>query len=550
MLPIYGQYLPKDGAKLNYNQIYFEYPYNEKAASYTLYLALDTTKNKTEFKQCLLGNFNDRTPATRVSDLEFGKKYKWYVETILKSGEKLTSDVHFFSILTTTYNDTLLFKRKINYNQTDKIKEGVIWCDFSHCAFDRNGKVVWFIPTEIMDYNEKRRIRDFKFQKDGTLTFIKNPDAIHATLGIEQIWKAPLGGPNNYVYRDGYHHNFEKRPNGNYMALAYDYAELEKTDQNDTLTNRVELVNLIEFNVKGEIVWIWEMRNDFPFDILAIPKDNEGRAIINAHCNAFSVDKENKNVYIGFRDISRVIKINKATKKITASYGKKLNHADSLVCETDLFSFPHNATVLDNDDIMVLNNNDSRNGKISSVEIFEQPANFKEKIKSKWSFKFNFDSLNSGKSFKLGNIKILDNGHLLINQGSNNRIVEITKDKEILWDMMIYRKDSALNKWIDFGCYKIDFSSSLYPYYYSLGVSKKSEKKISVTIFNEGDYSDNFKCELVDENKKIKFSVTKTAEVKSKNELSLDFGIEPSKKYTLRIKSLESGIVKEVTLNH
>jgi hypothetical protein len=41
------------------------------------------------------------------------------------------------------------------------------------------------------------------------------------------------------------------------MVLAYDYAELEKTDQNDTLTNRVELVNLIEFNVKGEIVWIW-----------------------------------------------------------------------------------------------------------------------------------------------------------------------------------------------------------------------------------------------------------------------------------------------------
>jgi hypothetical protein len=197
---------------------------------------------------------------------------------------------------------------------------------------------------------------------------------------------------------------------------------------------------------------------------------------------------------------------------------------------------------------MVLNNNDSRNGKISSVEIFEQPANLKEKIKSKWSFKFNFDSLNSGKSFKLGNVKILDNGHLLINQGSNNRIVEITKDQEILWDMMIYRKDSALNKWVDFGCYKIDFSSSLYPYYYSIGVSQITEKKISITIFNEGDYADNYKCELLDENKKTKFSVNKTSEVKSKSELTIDFGVEPSKKYTLRIKSLESGIVKELPL--
>jgi hypothetical protein len=83
ILPLHGQYLPKDGAKLNYNQIYFEYPYHPQASNYKLYLATDSVSSKINFK-----TYIDNTPATRVSGLEFGQNYKWYVETTLKSGEK------------------------------------------------------------------------------------------------------------------------------------------------------------------------------------------------------------------------------------------------------------------------------------------------------------------------------------------------------------------------------------------------------------------------------------------------------------------------------
>ena len=453
-----------------------------------------------------------------------------------------------FSSLNTHYTDTNEFKRKINYNKKDKIKEGIIWCDFSHCAFDRNGNVVWFIPTEIMDYNEKRRIRDFKFQKDGTITFIKNPEALHTTMDIKTIWKAPLVGENNYPYRDGYHHNFEKMPNGNYIALAYDYVELEKADKIDTLTNRVELANIVEFNNRGEIVWLWEMRNHFPLDVLEIPKDADGRAIINAHCNALSVDKENKYIYLGFRDISRVIKIEKSTKNIVASFGKKLNKADSTVFETDIFNFPHNAAVLKNNDIMILNNNDSRNGKISSVEIFKQPKKITDKIKSSWSFKFNFDSLNSGKSFKLGNVKILDNGHFLINQGSNNRIVEITKNKEVLWDMMIYRKDSTLKKWVDFGSYKIDYSSSLYPFYFSIATDKTLNKKSYLVIFNEGDYNDSYEFEITDvsSDKILTKGIIKSLKFGEKRKYS--FLHQPNSNYLIKVISINSRKTKFIKM--
>ena len=524
----------------------FEYHYHENAIFYTLYLAFDSTQAQSDFKNYLINTYNDKTPATRIDELQFGKKYKWYVETNLKSGEKIKSDIHFFSTLQTKYNDTLLYKRKINYNKKEKIKDGLIWCDFSHCAFDRNGKLVWFMFDNI-DFTESNRVRDIKFQKDGTITFIKNPFALHTGIDIKEIWKAPMKGENIEKFKDGYHHNFERQLNGNYMALAYDYVDLEKADKNDTLTNRVELVNLIEFDQKGEIVWIWEMRNNFPLDILAIPKDKLGRGIINAHCNAFSVDKDNKYVYIGYRDISRVIKIEKATKKIVASYGKKLNDADTLVNETDIFRFPHNATILGNNDIMILNNNDSRNGKISSVEIFKQPKTLNEKIESLWSFKFDFDSLNSGKSFKLGNVKIMDDGHYLINQGSNNRIVEINKNKEILWDMMIYRKDSALNKWVDFGPYKIDFSSSLYPFYFSLGNGKISENKSFFVIFNEGDYEDSYEFEIINfDDKLLDKGVIKS--VKIGEERKCFFNSQPNSNIRIKITSKNSGKIKFINM--
>ncbi|MCD6018430.1 MAG: hypothetical protein K0S53_1551 [Bacteroidetes bacterium] len=527
----------------------FEYPHNENAVSYSLYLAIDSASDKTNFKSCLYHVYTDKTPATRVSRLPLGKDYKWYIEMQLKTGEKINSSIHYFSILSTRYNDTLYYKRKINYNKRDKIQDGIIWCDFTHCAFDREGNLVWFMPTTNIEYVETNRIRDLRFQPDGTITFIKNPFAIHTTMDVKEIWKAPNSGPNVEKFKDGYHHGFEKLKNGNYMVLAYDYVELEKANKNDTVSNKVELVNLIEFNPKGEITWIWQMRDHFPLDILAIPKMASGREIINAHCNAFSIDKENKFIYIGYRDISRIIKIDRKTKRIVASYGKKLNAADTLVNETDIFCMQHNTTVLANNDIMVVNNNESRKGKISSLEIFEQPKTLKDKITSKWSFKFNFDLLNEGKSLKLGNVKMMSNGNLLINEGSSNRIVEITKDKEILWDMMIYRKDSLKGKWIDFGQYKIDFSTSLYPYYFTIGTSKKADNKMVVSVFNEGDFKDSYSYELYNDTKNRKEVFKQTAVIKSQDKSFITLNLNPTDRYTLKVISVTSGIEKSQALN-
>ncbi len=81
----FGQFVPKDNAALNYNQIMFEFPYVEDAKSYTLFLTYDS------IAQPKSGDFifkaKENLPIIFVKDLRLGKSYKWYVETTLKSGK-------------------------------------------------------------------------------------------------------------------------------------------------------------------------------------------------------------------------------------------------------------------------------------------------------------------------------------------------------------------------------------------------------------------------------------------------------------------------------
>lgn len=539
-----AQYLPKDNSKLNYNQIMFEYPFHEKAKFHKVYLAYDSTENTSDFSSFPVLTQIDKTPATRIANLKFGKKYKWYVETNLFNGEKIVSPIHFFSIMSTPYADTSRYKNKQYYNKPKKIQDGIIWCDHNHFAINRKGELVWFIAPINKDFQEGRQIRDFRFYKDGTITFISEPEAYHVDRDLNVIWKGPNDGKIAEAKEEFYHHTFEKLPNGNYMTLGNDLIELERQDSKDTVDRKVEFATLIEYSKKGEVVWSWRMRDHFMFDLLA---SKEGNHVLNPHCNAFSIDKTGKYIYLGFRDISRIIKIEKTTGKIIESYGEKLNHLDTAIYETSIFSHPHDATIIGDNLMMVLNNNDVAKKKISSTEIFMLPAKKGEMFKSIWSFKFDFDTLTNGRSSKLGGNKLMTNGNVLINEGVVNRIVEVSKQKEVLWDIMFYKKDIPSNTWGNFPQYNIEFSSSLYPYYISVA-SKLKDGNMAFIIFNEGDFKDSYTCYLYSRQGELKKTL-QTPVVINGAQKEVNFGKIPPGNYILKIHSKESSFVKTLELN-
>jgi hypothetical protein len=458
MLPAYSQYLPKDGAKLSYNQIYFNYPPNPQAVSYKLFLAIDSTQNKEDFDTYSIKAQSSKIPKTKIEGIAFGNKYKWYVEETLKDKKTVKSGIHYFSLYTCPYADTTKYKFKQHYSELAEVEDGIIWLDHMHCAINRKLEVVWFLAPVNDDFKEEKQIRDFRVYKDGTISFISDGEAYHITRDLDIVWKAPNNGKVSTEKKENYHHSFEKLANGNYMVMGNQYIELEKTDTKDTAERRVEFSTLIEYNPKKEIVWSWRLIDNFPLDLLANPETDY---IYNTHCNSFSISNDGKKVLLGFRDISRIIEIDKKTGKILRAVGKKLNKTDTLVYETELFRFPHDAKYTGNDVISVLNNNDIKNKKISSLVFFKLPGKDHKEISPLWEFKFDFDRHTNGKSSKLGNYVVLPNKHLLINEGSVNRIVEIDPVKKIpLWDLMI-TKNYGNSGWSDFAVYRVYFTKTL-----------------------------------------------------------------------------------------
>jgi hypothetical protein len=459
ILPIHGQYLPKDGAKLNYNQIYFEYPASKNIDVYKLYLAYDSSENKEDFSNLLIKTQTSKTASTKIEGLIFGKKYKWYVETILKNKEVIKSHIHYFSLYECPYADTSMYKFKQHYSSNTSIEDGIIWLDQMHCAINRNLEVVWFLAPIIEDFKENKQVRDFKVYSDGTISFISEGEAYHINKDLTIIWQAPNTGKISEEKKENYHHSFEKLQNGNYIVLGNQYIELERTDTKDTTDRRVEFTTVIEYNKNKEVVWSWRLLDNFKLDLLVNPETN---SIYNTHCNSLSLSPDGQKILLSFRDLSRIMEIEKKSGKILKSFGKKLNKIDTLVYETDLFMFPHDAKYIDKETISVLNNNDIKNKKISSLVYLKLPNSDKnQQILQKWAFQFDYDKYTDGKSSKMGNHVVLPNKNLLINEGSINRIVEINPIKKIpLWDLMI-TKNYGNSGWNDFAVYRVFFTKKL-----------------------------------------------------------------------------------------
>jgi len=535
ILPLHGQYLPKDGAKLNYNQIYFEYPFNKDAKFYTVYITFDSIANPTN-KDFIIKQ-QEKSPLLLVKNLKLGKKYKWFVETTLHSNEKVKSTYFYFSILNTNMANPKLYKAIQHYNKKSKIQDGIIWCDQYRCAVDRDGNIVWFMATEQLDLINAKVVRDIKLYPDGSMTFVHQPYASRMDIDLNSIWTAPYKGTVSESDREDYHHAFNLLPNGNYMILGNEKVNFS----NDTVTSdAVNFCNIIEFDTTGKIVWSWRMKDYFPYEYLINSKIPTRKGIADPHANSFTIDKKNNVIYLSFRDISRIIKIDKKTKKILASYGAKLNDKDD-VFETDLFRLQHDIQLLENNDFLIFNNNDIDSGKTSCVEIVHFPISKKDSFQLKWKFDLNYDIESIGKVQRMGGVKIMPNGNYLICEGSNNRVVEISQNKEILWDFALRQVDSTGNVNDKFALYRANYSSCLYPYYYGTIINGND-----LTLFNKGCEDDVYKIELLLKNNSKLEIITET--IKSNQSLKIKLPVTILIINKLSITSLKSGKQKEVNV--
>ena len=427
---------------------------------------------------------------TIVDRLAFGESYRWRFAG-LNAEEKTGawSEYQSFHLASSIYLDTAYYKYIKKQRKREGAVPGYFFMDAGRVAVNRVGIPSYVLPP--FDFVDgKTVVRDLKMTHSGTLTALFDSTAVEFTLQGEILWKAPDDGKISGDTREHYHHEFTKLPSGNYLVLGLCYVPRRDPKGKE---HRVEFSTIIEYAPDGSVVWSWNSNDYFSDKDLFSRKGRNGEYDVMTHMNACTM--EGDYVYAGFRDISRLTKIDKRSKKVISSYGG-YGHFSEPHSGTGFFRRQHSATLLSDGNIAVVNNDSIMDPNVvSSVVVFsqmskEQPA---QKI---FEFRFDYDTLTNGKSARTGNVMEMPNGNLLVNMGTINRVFEVTRSGELVWDMFMHRYDTNHNMWMAAPQYRIIYSNSYYPSEMTARVLedkiKSDQRHVKVRVWNLGNKTEDF----------------------------------------------------------
>jgi hypothetical protein len=558
---------PADNSRLHYTTVYFQENFFPGAKKYNLVLGKDSLFSAED--NALKGSGSD-LPAFWMHDLEWGQNYFWRVDAFDQAGKKIAfGKVHAFkicSIVTDNFDEVKLITRT---NKPGKYGTELIAADYARSIFNRDGKAMWTLPAIESVIDRKTQIRDLKMTSQNTITFLAGKTPIEIDFEGNVIWK----GPDHFIFEGDtitFHHEFKKDNNGNYYILGsrFVYRKLlvklpdsivkneDMVKITDTAVYRkIETSILLKLDKDNKLLWFWDS-NDYLQDIdLNYKRSGSGFPNFSSHANAFSVNEEGTMAYVGFRDLSRLVKIEIKTKKVVCSYGEKYPSGEAKFYN-NLFRFQHGANITAHNTLLILNNNNVRSGAITSVvEFSDHPAKMKDSVLL-WKFGLNFDTLTNGKSVKGGNVEALQNSNLLVCAGELNRIFEVTRNKEVVWDAFIYYRTKKDTLWRAFSQYR---ASAFKRVAFNHFVSEVKEFKIknnkvliNYYIHNTGNLSDSYFIEILNENN-VALKKQKCGPVKENSFINRQLQVQLSEnrggKISVRVTSVGNPKITEKVKN-
>ncbi len=536
-----AQFYPINNSELNYTQVLFQFKEVKEAHYYKLRVVeYDSTYSKAINNRVV----TDSNTVVILKQLNLGSYYKWFVEAFDKQSVQLNKSSELkFSIYKNDFNDTTMYRVNQFVNKTSKYKDGIIWLDKYFCALDRSGNVVWQFPKKGTNEFGPIKMVDLHMCNNGNIVFSNDTAMYYFTKDLKLIWKKHVSDIRKTIDIENIHHVFNRLPNGNFVTIAA-RTEKFKLDKTKSEVFTYDGAVILEFDSVGKLIWHWDFREHFDTtlikDYLKIHGVKNLKLSVMLHSNAVSYDSTYKHIYFGLRDFSRVIKIDKASKKIIAEYGEKLSPNDTKVFETKLFSRQHDVKPIGNNQIMVFSNGeDSEKGK-SYVLKLQLPTKKNEQVKKLWELDLDVDTI-PGKANRYGSAQILPNKNILICGGTNGRILEVTQNKEPVWDLYLRAKTMRIFNWGLFAQYRAYYNSSLYPYFFSC--SKFNSETKTFQLYNDGSDDDDYRLEIFSKNNSSK-QIETISSLKLKSETNTLVKLNSNNAYSVKITSLNSGKVQ------
>jgi hypothetical protein len=453
-IDVHAQLLPVENDSLNYRIVGFQVPPLTKAKEYTVEIAIGNFNKERLFNKQICIVVTDSINQLVAKVPTWGASYTWRVKNYDEKGHEInTTPLHHFRTRISRYSDTSLYKTRV-ITKSEKYKDIFILQDFAPVMYDADGELVWFIPDIPGVIGEGRGLRNLQPTHTGTFTLQNDFGAFEFDYHGKILWRAPDKGTISGDTSEHYHHDFKKLSNGHYLITGIQHIELPVPKNADTTNFKADNTivkrngffykiipcpTLIEFESSGNIVWSWKSSEHIEYDDFFSRKLASGTYYSNPHLNSFFFDEKRKLIYLSYRNYNRVVKLEYPSGKVLANYGPPAYQTNGEM----LFRSQHNVAVTDNSLIYMFDNNtDREKDVVSYVRIFKenQKADSLEII---WSFPCDIDTFADKCGVAGGSVLMMSDNDVLVSMGTAGRSFIVSKDKKILWNSIIYRREGS-----------------------------------------------------------------------------------------------------------
>lgn len=477
---IYAQEFPGDGDTLNYRLAGFLARPVANAVKYHFEVSVPSVQKKSV--SAVILSKTENSNRTIILLPSFNREYMWRVKYLDKKNRIITTSpyIHFRTGYYPTI-DTQLYRLKI-LNSKKNRKDIYILMDHTAVIYDLQGQPVWYMPSTKLTTDKNLQLRDIKPTGHGTFTATGSNAAFEFDYNGKKIWEAPNNGEVSGENSENYHHEFTKLKSGNYMVAASQKKDLRipahyKIDEQyiiggmfikkgEDYYKEIKTDNLIEYDSNGKVVWYWKATDHFSDSEFINTKGLSANSLAeDMHMNSFFFDENEHIIYLGFRNLNEVIRIEYPSGKILKRYGTIwLN--DTLKSNTRMFYGQHciiktakgKIYLFDNNTNHQLINDNADSNPVSHAIILEE-NNSKTGIKKIWDFSCDIDSNAEAYCTSGGSVVGLYNGDMLVNMGNAGRIFIVGKDKKVSWNALPQLIDGN-GKWIPVGQYRANYIKS------------------------------------------------------------------------------------------
>ena len=443
---------PENGAMLNYTQVFIRWEQIPNTQSYVLSIqnisSGETTEIISPHNSNLVTNFMD-----------WNSTYNWSICGLDTDGENIfCSEIYSFDV--NPLPD--YFPDDINVSNYDEslYQDGVTVMDYESLNFsgglDKDGNPIWFADKDGFE----ERFVFTQFLKNGNMVGFGPGVGYEIDLDGDIVFETPPDV-------NSVHHDINKTSNNTYFLVSATVEDQYCPEEcNPNLPDEIPWQGDIfrEIDMDGNEIWSW---NTFDYYDLTeynpyyVEIYNGNLEMDWTHSNSVFFDENSESVFVSVRNLSRITKIDYASKDLIWNMGET-DFMNEIYFEEDLnFSQQHSVQVLDNGNLLFFDNHRYLIPELSRcLEISYDESDYSVEII--WEHVLPEDLFSGSR----GECDRLDNGNTLITAGRTGHTLEVTPENDVVWQLEVN------NMGFDVAMYRSSRIPNLHPIAFSLGISE------------------------------------------------------------------------------